>query len=173
MSASTDAPRRGVARALELLAQVFAFAGGAVLVAMIGMSVASVVGRAVLGKPVPGDFELVQIGCAVGIAAFLPWCQLRRGNIIVDFFTTWLRPRAQSALDAVGALLLALVMALVAWRAGVGALAIKAGGENLMITGIPAWIGYASIVPSLALTALAGFHTAWESLRAALGGKPG
>lgn len=101
-------------RALELLAKAFAFAGGAVFVAMIGMSAASIAGRTFLGRPLQGDFELVQLGCAIGISAFLPWCQLRRGNIIVDFFTARLPARAQAVLDALGALLLALVMALVA-----------------------------------------------------------
>jgi TRAP-type C4-dicarboxylate transport system permease small subunit len=169
LSGETVAPRGRAGRALERLGQAFALVGGAVLVAMIGMSAASIVGRATVGKPVQGDYELVQLGCAIGIAAFLPWCQLCRGNIIVDFFTVGLPARAQAALDAAGALLLALVMALVAWRAGVGAQAVWASGETAMISRIPAWIGYAAIVPSLALTALAGLYTAWESYRAAFG----
>jgi TRAP-type C4-dicarboxylate transport system permease small subunit len=152
-----------LARALELAAKAFAFAGGAVMVAMLCMSVASITGRAVYGRPVQGDFELVQLGCAVGIAAFLPWCQWRRGNIIVDFFTTRLPPRVQGALDGIGALALALVMALVAWRATEGALSVYASGERAMISRYPQWIGYAAIVPSLALTALVGFYTAWQS----------
>ena len=153
-------------RALELAAKAFAFAGGAVMVAMLCMSVASITGRVVYGKPVQGDFELVQLGCAVGIAAFLPWCQWRRGNIIVDFFTTRLSPRAQSTLDGVGALLLALVMALVAWRATEGAISVYASGERAMISRYPQWIGYAAIVPSIMLTALVGFYTAWQSFSA-------
>jgi TRAP-type C4-dicarboxylate transport system permease small subunit len=150
---------------LELSAKAFAFAGGAVLVLMLGMSVASIAGRSVLGTPIPGDFELVQLACAVSIAAFLPWCQFARGNIIVDFFTARLSARAQARLDAAGALLLALVMALVAWRAGAGALSVWQSGERAMISRVPQWIGYAAIVPSLALTALVGLYTAWESLR--------
>jgi TRAP-type C4-dicarboxylate transport system permease small subunit len=151
-------------RAIERAAKAFAFAGGAALVAMLGMSVASITGRSVLGTPVQGDFELVQLGCAVSIAAFLPWCQFARGNIIVDFFTTRLSPRAQARLDALGALLLALVTALVAWRAAAGALSVWESGERAMISRVPQWIGYAAIVPSLALTALVGLYTAWESL---------
>jgi TRAP-type C4-dicarboxylate transport system permease small subunit len=151
-------------RVVELLAKAFAFAGGAVLVAMLGMSVASITGRAVFGRPIQGDFELVQFGCAIGIAAFLPWCQFRRGNIIVDFFTTGLPPRAREVLDGVGALLLALVMALIAWRAALGAEAVWASGERAMISRVPQWIAYAAIVPSLALTAVVGFYTSWQSL---------
>lgn len=152
-------------RALELTAKAFAFAGGAVLVAMLFMSVASITGRAVFGRPIQGDFELVQLACAISIAAFLPWCQFRRGNIMVDFFTTWLPKRAQSVLDAVGALLLALVMGLVAWRAGLGAQAVWASGETAMISRYPQWIGYAAIVPSLAFTSVVALYTAWESLK--------
>lgn len=151
-------------RAIELLAKAFALAGGAVLVAMIGMSAASIAGRTFLGRPLQGDFELVQLGCAIGVSAFLPWCQVRRGNIIVDFFTTRLPARAQAALDCVGALLLALVMALVAWRAGAGALTVWESGERAMISRVPQWIGYAAIVPPLALTSIAGLYTAYQYL---------
>jgi TRAP-type C4-dicarboxylate transport system permease small subunit len=148
---------------LDWVARGFAFAGGAVLVTLAGMSVISVAGRALVSKPVPGDFELVQIACAACIAAFLPYCQIRRGNIIVDFFTTRAPRRAQDALDAFGALLLATVLALVAWRTVVGMLAVKAAGEATMIIGFPVWIGYAAMVPSLAFTAVVALYTALES----------
>jgi TRAP-type C4-dicarboxylate transport system permease small subunit len=158
-----------VSRALDVLARAFAFAGGVVLVAMTGMSVVSIAGRTVLSRPLAGDFELVQAGCAVAVAAFLPYCQLRRGNIIVDFFTVRAGPRVQAALDALGALLLAAVMALLAWRTAAGMLTVKAAGEITMIVGFPVWLGYAAIVPSLALTALVGLATALEALKASRG----
>ncbi|HEY7434231.1 MAG TPA: TRAP transporter small permease subunit [Methylomirabilota bacterium] len=154
-------------RALDGLARGFALAGGAILVALTLMSVASVTGRALLGTPVPGDFELVQIGCGAAIAAFLPYCQLRRGNIIVDFFTVRAGPRAQAALDALGALLLALAMAVLAWRTALGMMAVRAAGEVSMIVGFPIWVGYAAIVPSLVLATVAALHTAQESWKAA------
>ena len=139
------------------------------LVALTGMSVASITGRALLGRPVPGDFELVQVGCGAAIAAFLPYCQLRRGNIIVDFFTARTSPRVQGGLDAVGALLVALVMAVLTWRTAVGTVAVRAGGEVSMIVGFPIWIGYAAIVPSLALATVVALHTVRESWKAARG----
>jgi TRAP-type C4-dicarboxylate transport system permease small subunit len=155
-----------VGRLIGWLARSFAFAGGTVLVAITGMSVTSIIGRAVIGKPIPGDFELVQIGCAACIAAFLPYCQLKRGNIIVDFFTTKTSRRTQGWLDVLGALVLATVMALVAWRTAVGALGVKAAGEGSMILGFPIWIGYAAMAPSFALTAVVALYTAAESLKA-------
>ena len=152
-----------MSRALDVLARAFALAGGALLVAITGMSVVSIAGRTALGRPLSGDFELVQVGSAVAVAAFLPYCQLRRGHIIVEFFTVRAGPRVQGALDALGALLLAAVMALLAWRTAAGMLTVRAAGEVTMIVGFPVWLGYAAIVPSLALTALAGLVTALEA----------
>lgn len=152
-------------RALEAACRFLALAGGAILAALILMSAASIVGR-VIGRPIQGDFELMQFGCAVAIAFFLPYCQIRRSNIIVDFFTAQADPRARSMLDAVGALLLGLTMGFVAWRTGAGAVAMKASGESSMIMGVPIWYAYALMTPAFALTALAGLQTAILSWRA-------
>jgi TRAP-type C4-dicarboxylate transport system permease small subunit len=161
--ADEDAARTAVGRVLRLAAEGFAFAGAAVLTAIALMCVWSIVGRWLFSSPVQGDFELVQLGTAVCVAAFLPYCQLRRGNIIVDFFTNRVGARARGLLDACGALLLAAVLAVVAWRTGVGALSVKAAGETSMIRGLPVWVAYALMVPSLALTAVVALHTAWRS----------
>ena len=152
-------------RLLDVLARTFAFLGGAVLVGITLMSVTSIAGRALLGKPVPGDFELVQVASAVAIAAFLPYCQLRRGNIIVDFFTTRTSARTQAVFDAIGALLFSAVMGLLAWRTTLGFMTVKASHEVTMIVGFPVWIGYAAIVPSLVLATLVGLQTAVQYAR--------
>lgn len=148
-------------RALEWLCKAFALAGGAILAAITLMSVASIGGRLV-NRPIQGDFELVQVGCAVAIAFFLPWCQLAGENIIVDFFTARASERAQRSLGAAGGLLLAAAMALLAWRTGAGTLAMKAGGEVSMIMGFPLWVAYAAMTPAFALAAAAGLHGAWR-----------
>lgn len=153
-------------RALGAACKLLALLGGAVLSALVLMSVASIGGR-MMGRPIQGDFELVQFGCAVAIAFFLPYCQLNQGNIIVDFFTLRARPRTRGVLDALGAVLLAVVMALVAWRTGAGAVAMKAGGETSMIMSVPLWYAYALMTPAFALTALTGLYSAWRRWKTA------
>jgi TRAP-type C4-dicarboxylate transport system permease small subunit len=74
-------------RTLVVLARAMSWLGGGVLIAMMGLSVVSVIGRKFFDMPVQGDFELVQLGCAVCVAFFLPWCQIEKGHVIVDFFT--------------------------------------------------------------------------------------
>jgi len=156
------APRDVFGRVVYELARWFALAGGAVLVAISAMSVASILSRWLIGRPVLGDFELVQLGCAVSVSAFLPWCQMRRGHVLVDFFTTGLRPRDRALLDGAGAALLAAVAALLTWRIALGGIGIRQAAESTMLLGVPVWIAYALMLPSFALLALTAAHTAWS-----------
>ena len=145
---------------IEKLAAVAAFSGGAILTAITGMVVASIVMRSLGYQPIQGDFELLQVALAGCIALMLPWCQLRGGNLTVDFFTARLRIARQRRLDAIGAVLFAAVMALLTWRTSIGAIAVKASNESTMILGFPLWIGYVAMIPGLLLTVFAALHTA-------------
>mgnify|MGYP000520581945 FL=1 len=153
----SKAPSSGVDRVLELLCDASATIGGVVLVAIASVTVVSVVGRAFFSHPILGDVELVQLGCAVVVASFLPYTQFRHANIIVDFFTAHASERTQSKLDAFGTLLYTVVMALVAWRVAVGGVDIKANQETSMLMALPLWIPYMLMVPGLVLCSVIGF----------------
>ena len=142
--------------ALRRLAHAFALMGAAVALATGVLTVASIVGRSGWRSPIPGDVELTQFGIALAISLGLPWCQLRKANIIVDFFTQKLPPRRLQWLDGVGALLLAAMCALLAWRSAVGAVAVREAFETSMILSLPMWWVYASLAPGLALAAVVG-----------------
>ncbi len=91
MDESLTAPRLPAdpfGRWLYRMSEWFALAGGAIFVGIAIMSVASIASRALFSTPIQGDYELVQVGCAVFVALCLPICQMRGANIIVDFFTT-------------------------------------------------------------------------------------
>jgi TRAP-type C4-dicarboxylate transport system permease small subunit len=141
-------------RVLDFLARACAIAAGLLLTVITLMTVASVVGRNTTGWTIVGDFELAGSAAGAAVALFLPWCQVRRGNIIVDFFTTGASAATQAALDRLGALLLALVMALMAWRSAIGGLNAWKSQAGSMMLGFPEWIVYCGIVPPLVLTAL-------------------
>jgi TRAP-type C4-dicarboxylate transport system permease small subunit len=162
--AGASARRR---RILERPCEWLALAGGAVLTGIALMSAVSIVGRAALARPIQGDYEIVQMGCAVFVACCMPLAQLRYANIIVDFFTTRASARTQARLDAVGALVLALVMSVVAWRTTVGTIDIWRSGQTTTILGIPTWYTYAGMLPGLILSAIAGYYCALERLRGA------
>ena len=148
----TPSPARG--SLLYALALAFALAGAAVALGTGLMVVASVAARALVSAPIPGDVELTQALIALAISLGLPWCQLHGGNIIVDFFTQKLSHRANRTLDGFGALLVAAMCALLAWRTAAGAFAVRDAGETSMILSLPMWWAYASLAPGLALSAL-------------------
>jgi TRAP-type C4-dicarboxylate transport system permease small subunit len=147
------------------LARRFALVGGLVASGLAVMTVVSIAGRALASTPIPGDVELMQVGIALCISLCLPWCQLHGGNIIVDFFTQGLKPRATRALDGIGALLLALMCALLSVRTAAGAVAVHSADEQTMILGLPMWWAYAMLAPGLALTSVIGVWQAGRLLQ--------
>ena len=92
------------------------------------------------------------VAAGAAIALFMPWCQLRKGNIIVDFFTAKASERTNAALDRFGALLLGLVFALLAWRTTMGGLNAWSSQSGTMMLGFPEWVVYAAMVPPFILT---------------------
>ena len=143
-------------RVLEQLAKFCAIVAGLLLTGITLMTCASLVGRNTTGTTLVGDFELTGVAAGAAIALFLPWCQARRGNIIVDFFTAKASERTNAMLDRVGALLLGLAVALLAWRAAVGGISSWRAQSTTMMLGFPEWIVYVAMVPPLVLTAVIG-----------------
>jgi TRAP-type mannitol/chloroaromatic compound transport system permease small subunit len=154
---------------LLMLCRAFALAGGALLVALVAMSVASIVGRKLFSMPVPGDIEIMQMGTAVAAAALLPYCEMLGKHLRVDFFTTHLRARPKAILDGIANLILGFVGALVAWRTAVYTISIWQAGETSMVLGWPVWPATALIVPSLIMFALAGWYNAMQKFGVARG----
>jgi TRAP-type C4-dicarboxylate transport system permease small subunit len=141
-------------RVLELLAKASAVAAGLLLTVITLMTCASIIGRNTTGWTIVGDFELSGSAAGAAIALFMPWCQWRRGHIIVDFFTTRASAATQGQLDRLGAALMALVMGLMTWRSAIGGLSAWNSQAGSMMLGFPEWIVYAGIVPALALATL-------------------
>lgn len=141
-----------------------AMVGIVLLVGIALISVISITGRALIGiglKPVPGDFELVEIGSALAVFCFLPWTHLSRSHAVVDIMWTVLPQRIKPVLIALTDLLMLLVWVLLIWRMGVATLDYRENGETSFILLLPVWYGYA-------LAMLAGviglFAYLWKAL---------
>jgi TRAP-type C4-dicarboxylate transport system permease small subunit len=145
-------------KTLENLAKLCAILAGILLIAITLMTCTSVIGRETIGKTISGDFELSGVLAGAAIALFMPWCQFKRGNIMVDFFTTNASETTQNNMERFGALLLAVVMAFMAWRTVVGGLNVYSSHSETQILGFPEWVVYLTMVPPLALTALIALY---------------
>lgn len=162
----------GAVRMLEKLCWVLALIGAAVLLALALTTVISVLGRYLFNTPVSGDFEIVEIGCAIAVACFLPYCQLRQGNVIVDLFTLKAPQAFKNILDAIGCILLTIMAGLMTWRVGLSGMDLHRYNDQTMILQFNTWKAFVIIVPCLGLLTLAGLVTAWRSLKGTHGIDP-
>ena len=106
-----------IGRIIDAVSRGFALAGGVVLAGMACVTVVSVAGRALSGvglAPVRGDFELVQIGCALAVFWSLPLAQMRRAHVTVDILSERFGARAHAVLGLLGNLALTLCAGVVA-----------------------------------------------------------
>ena len=167
---AASAPATPLGRLLERMSRLLAFIGGLLLVAITLMASYSIAMRTLLDEPLLGDVELVQMGCGIAIVFFLPLCQLRRGNVIVDVFTLHASERVRNTLDAIGGVLMALAAALLAWRSWLGTMDAYGTGEESIIMGLPLWWSMSAFAPGFALLTVVALYTAWQDFRGE--GKP-
>tara|TARA_B100000315_G_C14594823_1_gene598258 strand:- start:2566 stop:3129 length:564 start_codon:yes stop_codon:yes gene_type:complete len=149
-------PTDKVGRVLFQITRALALLGGLVVCAMAILTIVSVSGRAVIATPVPGDIEMVAIGTSTAVFSFLPYCQLMRGNVIVDFFMTKAPTRAKTFFDAIGSLIFLSVGAILTWRLIFGAMDMYNYGEKTMTVGFPRWVTfpYALVCMSILLVVI-------------------
>jgi len=161
-----EAHRFFIGPRLAAATEALALAGGALMLVMAALVTASVLMRWLLGDGISGDFELVQIATALGAFAFLPLCQARRGNVVVDSFTTKLPARARQGLDALWDITYAALIAILSWRLLVGALDAFASQTTSMVLGIPQGYAIAACAAMGAFLSLVAVATARRLVRA-------
>lgn len=152
--------------AIERVTRWLALAGGGLLLAAVLLTLVSITGRYGFGLPVPGDYELVEILCGVGVFLFFPYTHAVHGNIAAEFFTVALTPRQKLLLDVFHDLVFALVAALLTWRLGHGLSDKLASGETTIMIRIPLWWAYGFAVLSMGLVALVCLGRISEGIRA-------
>lgn len=145
-------------RILSLLAQLCAVLAGILLTGITLVTCGNLIMRNTTGDAMAGAFELTAMASGAAIALFMPLCQVRQGNIIVDFFTSGLSDSSIDKLDRLGALTLALVYALITWRTFLGCINVYESHSETQIMGFPEWITYAAMLPAFALTGLIGLY---------------
>ena len=139
---------------LSALAHLCAILAGLLMTGITLLTCVSLIGRNTTGWTIAGDFELTGVATGAAIALFMPLCQLKRGHIIVDFFTAKASEATNAFLDRIGALLVAAVFALMAWRTVLGGINAHDSFSGTMMLGFPEWVVYAAMVPPFALCSL-------------------
>ncbi len=169
MSSETSAAggESAARRRLDQVCRGVALVGGVALVVSMAVIMGSVVG-AQFGHPILGDTEIVDQLTAILVFAFLPYCHLHGGNVMVDFFTRPLPKRANYVLDAVMNVVFAVVATIITWRLMVGGVSAYARDQRSMFLNLPEWVVYAAGSVASVLWIAVILFVAWEhGLRAA------
>ena len=121
-------------------------------------TVASILGR-LAGRawtdgpfgPIPGDFELVELGVGIAIFSFLPWCHWQGGNVSVDLIARHLPRRFVAAAARLAEALFALLVAAILVQLCAGAVDLARFGETTMVLRLPVWWAYGPAIASSGL----------------------
>ena len=149
-AAASARPADAAGRILHDAARWLAVAGGFMLCALAALTTISVSGRSALSAPVPGDFELVAIGTGLAVFAFLPWCQMTRGNVLVDFFMAGAPPRVRILCDLAGNLFYLVIGSILTWRMILGGVDMYDYAEKSMTINFPRWTTFPPSILMLA-----------------------
>ena len=163
--AETARPADPVGRALFAAARAFAVAGGLLLVACALLTTASIITHALFSHQIRGEFDLVSFGTSWAVYLFLPYCQLTRGNVVVDFFFSGAGPRLKHLLDALGNLLYFAIAFLLIWRMGVGGIEIFNSGQSSAVLKVPYWLSFPLALTCLGLLAIGTLYSMCRSVR--------
>lgn len=169
--ANEPRPADPAGRVLHAASRWLAIAGGLLLCLLAALTTVSVSGRAALSLPVPGDFELVGIGTGLAVFAFLPWCQLNRGNVLVDFFMIRAPALAKLLCDLVGGVLYLAVGVILVWRMVYGGIDMYNYAEMSMTINFPRWTTFPPSILMLAFLVVVVAYTVRRSFRELLAGQ--
>lgn len=152
---------------LIMAGKAMAVSGGVLFIALVLMSLVSIIGRKLGFGSVNGDIELMQAGTAVAATAFLPYCTLLGEHIKVDFFTENINASLKQLIDGIAELLLGAVAVILVWRTVLSAISIYESQEVTTLVSLPLWIPTALLVPGLALMAVCAFYRAYATFHPA------
>lgn len=131
---------------IHRLARLSALMGGILLMLLVLMVVVSVVGRSLSGfglGPVPGDYELVEMGVGMAIFFFMPWCYLQGAHATVDLLYAHMSRKLQRLIRLLSDGLMLAIWLLLTWRLWAGLLDKYSNQETTFILQMPVWWGFA------------------------------
>lgn len=102
----------------------------------------------------PGYEDFVRLVVSAAVLMLFPYCQLRRGHIVVDLIARWLSPGLRRALDLAALALIAILALFLAYWMALGLAETRADGALSRVLGWPEWPFYLPGLASLLLWAL-------------------
>jgi TRAP-type transport system small permease protein len=133
---------------------ILASLAGLGLIFMVITIAVSVVMRYVLGQPMLGVNEIVQLTAVAVVMLALPYCTDERAHVRVDVLDNAIGAGGRWFGDVLSRVLSGFVLSILVWRAGWKAYDAWEFGDATNMLGLPIWPFYALIALGMALCVL-------------------
>ena len=140
-----------IQKQIEKLCKAFALAGGFMLIVLALLTVISVIGRTINAYgfgPIQGDFELVENGTAFVVFCSLPYCQIRFGHVSVDILSRRFPAMLSWIISLISQFGMMVIAIIITRQLYLGMVDKYNWGETSFILALPAWWGYAAVLPA-------------------------
>lgn len=153
-----------IEKILTFLTRSLAILGGLCVLAMSLLILVNVIGRGFFSSSVQGHVELVEIMTGLSVFSFLPYVQMQRANVIVDFIMSGSSNRIKTLCDALGGIIYLVIGTILTWRLSYGGVDMYTYNEMTPSLAIPRWITfpYSFLCMVILITTVA--FTTWQSL---------
>lgn len=142
-----------IQRAAKIAATLAAYAAGVVLVVLMTGTVADVLSRFLLNKPLLGVFDLTHFAVVIIVYLGFAYCTYYGGHAAVELLYERLSAPLAHAMDRIIHFAGAAMMGVLAWRAGVDAVQVQQFGQASQLLELPLYPAYWIAAFGSALTA--------------------
>lgn len=157
-------PTDKVGRVLYWLSELLALLGGFVVAIMAITITVNVTGRATNISSISGIIDMIELGTCTAVFAFLPYCQMIRANVIVDFIMSKTPTRAKTACDLLGNAMYLFLGCLLTWRLILGGHDMYKYNEMFATTELPRWYSFPYAALCMFLLIAVTAYTVWRSI---------
>jgi TRAP-type C4-dicarboxylate transport system permease small subunit len=128
---------------LDAITRIAGLVAVGVLFLMMLLTVADVLLRATLGKPIIGATEITEQMMVAVVFLGLGWCALQGKQISVELFASRYKPRTQRLIDLMVYFVGLIVVAGLCWRTLVTTMTVHRLGITCAYIGVPKYPFYA------------------------------
>jgi TRAP-type C4-dicarboxylate transport system permease small subunit len=130
-------------KTIDSIARVTGLGAAGVLFLMMLLTVADVLLRATLSKPIIGTTEITEQMMVAVVFLGFGWCALQGRQVRVDLFVSRYRPRTQWGIDVMIYFVGLVLVAVICWRTFVMTLTVQRLGITCSYIGVPKFPFYA------------------------------
>jgi len=121
------------------VSRVLNYGGAGFLFTLMLLVMVHVIGRYILGLPVPGSVELIEFLMVLIVFLGFAECAVQRGNVSVDLLVDQLPKQAQVLIDTFTCFFSIAIVSLITWQSAVQVKMLWQSGHVSGVLHIPHW----------------------------------